>query len=153
VSDWKWVWWVGVPVAVAAIFFLVWVQETDSATARSVEVIAVTGRVESAAPPAGRGGNYEWLRWSIRDRHGRTIGMGLLACQWQLRQARLCVGELRFFGNERVPPGKLSVGGTSETRSLGEWSVNGGTGRFQGANGSMTFRATGLRRLTLNITI
>lgn len=122
-------------------------RQAQARSLGTIEVIAVAHRMELPAPPVGREGNGEMLRWSIRDRFGRSIGRGLIACRWQLAQARLCTGEISF------PLGKLAVIGASQTRSLGEWSVVGGTGRYEGANGAMTFRATGLSRLTLVITI
>jgi hypothetical protein len=135
-------------LAAAAIVALVFVSGADNATqARFIEVIAVTARAEVPAPPLGREGDGERLLWSIRDRFGRSIGVGIIGCRWQKDQARLCTGELRF------PLGKISVSGVSQTRSLGEWAVIGGTGRYIGAGGQLTFRATGLRRLTVIIII
>ena len=140
-----------VPLLIGVAIALVWAHTSagvrQTQTLRTIEVIAVTGRAETPAPPYGREGNSERLRWSIHDRFGRAIGVGIIGCRWQLNQARLCTGELRF------PLGKISVSGVSATRSLGEWAVIGGTGRYLGAGGSMTFRAIGLRRLTLLIYI
>jgi len=128
---------------------LVWFPSVSSQAQAhaTIEVTAVADRFETAAPPVGRAGDGERLTWRLRDRFGRPIGVGLLNCRWQQAQARLCTGELRF------PLGKLAVVGASPTRSLGEWAVVGGTGRYLGANGVMEFRAIGLRRLTLIITI
>lgn len=140
--------------ALGAVIIALWyvgaaggVQRAQTRGLGTIEVIAVTGRYEVPGPPRGRAGNGERLRWSIRDRFGRTIGAGILGCRWEMRQARLCTGELQF------PLGKLAVVGVSATRSLGEWAVVGGTGRYHGASGAMEFRATGLRRLTLTINI
>lgn len=128
---------------------LVWLPSAGS-EARSqatIEVTAQAERFKTAAPPVGRAGDGERLTWRLNDRFGRPVGIGLLNCRWQLRQARLCTGELRF------PLGKLAVVGSSPTRSLGEWAVVGGTGKYLGASGVLEFRAIGLRRLTLIITI
>lgn len=136
-------------LVVAMIVLLLYASEAGGKSGAQmrgvIQVVAVTGRVETPAPPLGREGNGERLRWSIRDRFGHTIGIGLFNCRWQLVQARLCSGEIKF------PRGKLAMMGVSPTRSLGEWSVVGGTGLYVGAAGEMTFQATGIRRLTLII--
>lgn len=52
-----------------------------------------------------------------------------------------------------MPLGKISVSGTSPTRDLGVYSVVGGTGRYVGAQGELTFRAIGFRKLVVSISV
>lgn len=112
-----------------------------------IHVVAVATRVKEQHDPEGRKGDTEWVRWSIRDRFGRTIGRAVLECGWHGKFDRYCDGDIR------LPSGTLSVAGASETRSLGTWAVVGGTGGYRGAKGELRFVATSLNRLTVTISI
>jgi hypothetical protein len=137
-------------IALLLLFvFFACAAKTGEAQAQrgKIHVVAVTTRVEVENSPGGREGDTEWLRWSIRDRFGRTIGRAVLQCGWHRQFDRYCTGEIR------LPSGKLTVAGASETRSLGLWAVTGGTGRYSSASGELRFVATGIDRLTITITI
>lgn len=123
------------------------VADAASAIGASIQVTVVPTRGEVRLSPPGRSGNIERLVWSIRDRFGRTIGVGLFNCRWVVREARLCVGEIQ------MPLGKIAVQGASSTRELGEYSVVGGTGRYVGAQGELVFRAIGFRKLVVSMTV
>lgn len=113
----------------------------------TIQTTVVPTRHESPRLPRGRTGDLERITWSIRDRFGRTIGMGLFSCRWIVAEGRLCTGELV------LPLGKISVTGSSPTRELGVYSVVGGTGRYVGAKGELTFRAIGSRKLVVSVTV
>lgn len=110
-------------------------------------VVTVTHRHETRLPPAGRSGDHESLVWSVRDRHGTTIGKVVLDCRWLGPQRRLCSGEMI------MPLGKISVQGSSQTRDEGLFAVTGGVGRYANAGGSFGFTATGLSRMILVVTL
>jgi hypothetical protein len=112
-----------------------------------IVLTAVPARLVDEEPPPGRGGNVERVRWSLRDRHGNTLGSGLFSCRWHMKQERLCSGELR------LPLGKLTVMGTSATRSVGLWAVTGGTGRYADAGGELSYQAIGFAKLAVRITL
>lgn len=117
-------------------------SSSSAAGGGKIELTALPSFSTLARRPAGRAGNVEILRWSLRERHGKTIGDGRFLCRW-IRSARLCVGELE------MPLGKIAVIGSSPTRYLGEWSVVGGTGRYEDAGGTLRFTATGFGRLAV----
>ena len=119
----------------------------DPSAGATIQVTVVPTRHLAPRLPAGRAGDLERLTWSVRDRHGRTIGVGLLSCRWVVEQARLCSGDIV------LPMGKISVIGSSPTRELGVWSVVGGTGRYVGARGQLVFRAIGFRKLVVSMTV
>ena len=126
--------------------FLAVVSRSAHADGR-IELVAVPARVVDEVPPPGRAGNFERLRWSLRNRYGKTIGSGVFNCRWHMRQERLCSGELR------LPLGKLTVMGSSSTRTLGTWAVTGGTGRYARAGGELRFTAIGFTKLAVTIVI
>ena len=117
------------------------------AAAATIQVTVVPTRHTAPRTPVGRTGDVERLVWSVRDRYGHTIGVGLFTCRWVLKQARLCSGDVV------MPLGKISVLGSSPTRELGVWSVVGGTGRYVGARGELVFRAIGFRKLVVSMTV
>lgn len=103
----------------------------------TVSVITMTatrlGLRKTALSPRGRAGDLESTRWRFNDRYGRRIGTGNLLCRWATFSRRLCWGEAR------LPRGRLVMLGSSQTRSLGEFSVVGGTGVYLGKQGVLTF--------------
>lgn len=117
------------------------------ARAATIQATVVPTRHSAPRLPLGRAGNIERVVWSVRDRFGRTIGVGLFNCRWTLRSERLCVGEIA------LPLGKIEVQGSSATRELGIWGVVGGTGRYVGASGELAFRAIGFRKLVISMTV
>ena len=117
------------------------------AAAATIQVTVVPTRHTAPRTPVGRTGDVERLVWSVRDRYGQTIGVGLFTCRWVLKQARLCSGDVV------MPLGKISVLGSSPTRELGVWSVVGATGRYVGARGELVFRAIGFRKLVVSMTV
>lgn len=112
-----------------------------------IVLTAVPGRLVNEESPPGRAGNVERVRWSLRDRRGNTIGSGLFSCRWHMRNERLCSGELR------LPLGKITVMGSSATRSVGLWAVTGGTGRYADAAGELSYHAIGFAKLAVRITL
>jgi len=116
-----------------------------------------TGRINVTATLAhassrevGRPGtqsNASEQSWRVTDSHGRTIGRMLMQCRWITPRARLCQAEVE------LPRGKIVAVGSSTTPFEGEYAVTGGTGRYQGGGGVMTFTAIGLRKQILLITI
>jgi hypothetical protein len=110
-----------------------------------IDLTAVATVRQHPRLPLGRAGDVETDRWSLRDRHGRTIGTGYLNCRWPGRSRRLCYGVLD------LPLGTIAVQGLSETRSAGVFAVVGGTERYERAAGSLLFNETGARRLTISI--
>lgn len=117
------------------------------ASAAQIEVTAhVVQSNEAPLPPAGRAGDALSQRWLIRDRHAAVIGDMLLDCRWITSGLRLCIGQLS------LPLGVIAVLGASRTRFLGQMAVVGGTGRYVGANGVMTFNETGAKHYVLSIT-
>jgi len=126
---------------------LVGLLTVPSVSAATIQATVVPTRFVVPRLPAGRSGDVERLVWSVRDRFGRTIGVGLFSCRWVVRTARLCAGEIV------LPLGKISVQGSSATRELGVYSVVGGTGRYVGASGELAFRAIGFRKLVVSMTV
>lgn len=133
--------------AVLLIVFFALPIPSQAATLGTIEVTVVPTRHHSPRLPVGRAGDAERLVWSVRDRWGRTIGVGVFSCRWVLQQARLCTGDIA------MPLGKISIIGSSPTRELGVWSVVGGTGHYVGAKGELVFRAIGLRKLVVSMTV
>lgn len=138
-----------IPLAIvgAALWYATSASGTQQAQTSTIQVTAVTHRAVLVFPPSGRLGDAEQLHWSINDRFGHHIGHGKINCRWRFVQARLCNGVIKF------PLGTVAVYGVSETRSLGEWAVLSGTGRYFGARGQLIFRAIGVQRLVLVIHI
>lgn len=130
---------------VVALLFPV-LAETSSHRA-TIAITAIPTRQTLPRPPGGRAGDVELLRWGLRDRFGRPIGVGLMECRWHRRLQRLCVGEIR------LPLGTIAISGQSQTRSLGTWAVTGGTGRYLAAGGELRYVATDVDRLTITIVI
>lgn len=116
----------------------------------SADTIEVAARAQHSnvarLPPAGRAGDATSSRWIIRDRHGNAIGDMLTDCRWVTSGLRLCVGQVS------LPLGAIAVLGASRTPFLGQFAVVGGTGRYVGANGALTFNAIGTGRYVLSIT-
>lgn len=141
--------WLGILAAFGAIglFALVVAVRSEGATTGKIEMIAVPARVQEEVPPSGRAGNFERLRWSLRNRFGKTIGAGIFNCRWHMRQERLCSGEIK------LPLGKLTVMGSSSTRTSGTWAVTGGTGRYAAAGGVLTYVAISFDKLAVTITL
>lgn len=112
--------------------------------------IDVTARVQHSnvapLPPNGRAGDATSSRLIVRDRFGRVIGDMLTDCRWVTSGLRLCVGQIN------LPLGVLAVLGASRTAFLGQFAVVGGTGRYLGANGALTFNSIGAGRYVLSIT-
>lgn len=131
---------------VVAMLFLVFVG-TSSSYAATIAITAIPTRQTLPRPPAGRAGDVELLRWGLRDRFGRPIGVGLMECRWHRKLQRLCIGEIR------LPLGSIAISGQSQTRSLGTWAVTGGTGRYLSAGGELRYVATDVDRLTITIII
>jgi hypothetical protein len=123
------------------------VADAAASQGASIQVTVVPTRMELPRRPAGRTGDTERVVWSVRDRYGRTIGVGLFSCRWVLRTDRLCTGEIQ------MPLGKIAILGSSSTRELGVYSVVGGTGRYVGASGELAFRAIGIRKLVVSMTV
>jgi hypothetical protein len=116
------------------------------ATAYEIEVGARVQHTNTARlPPDGRAGNAESARWIIRDRHGNAIGDMLTDCRWVTAGLRLCVGQVS------LPLGVIAVLGASRTPFLGQFAVVGGTGRYVGAAGALTFNSIGFGRYVLSI--
>lgn len=129
------------------VLALAGVLSVPSVSAATIQATVVPTRFEAARAPFGRTGNIERVVWSVRDRWGRTIGVGLFSCRWVVYTARLCTGEIT------MPLGKIAVSGSSTTRELGVFSVVGGTGRYVGASGELAFRAIGFRKLVVSMTV
>lgn len=118
-----------------------------SASAATIQVGARLHHANHfAAPPVGRAGDADSSSWILRDRHGRTVGDMLLNCRWITGTVRLCIGQVG------LPDGALVMLGASPTRFLGQMAVVGGTGRYIGAAGALTFNAIGSSRYVLLIT-
>lgn len=113
--------------------------------------INVTARIVKAhgrqLGPPGRVSDAIDQKWQVNDRYGRPIGQMLQQCRWITRLARLCSGELV------MPLGKITYLGSSPSRLEGEYAVTGGTGAYRSAGGVMLFRAIGLRKTVLLITV
>lgn len=117
------------------------------ANADEIEVAARVQHTNTARlPPTGRAGDADSARWVIRDRHGAAIGDMLTDCRWVTSGLRLCIGQVS------LPLGVLAVLGASRTPFIGQFAVVGGTGRYVGANGALTFNAIGTGRYVLSIT-
>lgn len=112
-----------------------------------IDLTAIRSYRQIPQSPAGRAGDTSIGHWSLRDRHGRTIGAGDLACRWVRMERRMCVGELR------LPLGTIEFAGSSQTRNVGLFAVTGGTGHYRGAKGDLSFNATGTNRLTVIVTL
>lgn len=138
----------GIVTVVASFFIVTLLASQGEARGKGkIELTAIPSRAIQEAPPAGRPGDLERLHWSLRDRYGRKIGQAYFTCRWHRRHARLCIGEVT------MPLGTMIAAGSSENRSVGTWAVTGGTGRYRNAGGELRFIATGVRRLTVTITI
>jgi len=115
------------------------------ANAAQIEVTAVAQHTNVARlPPKGRGGDATSSRWIIRDRYGANIGDFLTDCRWITLDLRLCVGQLS------LPLGAIVVMGASRTPFIGQLAVVGGTGRYAGAQGTLTFNGVGAGRYVLS---
>ena len=121
--------------------------DTFAASLARIEVTAVPSRYVVPHHPRGRVGDFERLHWAIHDRFGRSIGTGLFSCWWVVYQGRLCSGEVQ------LPLGKVTMIGSSPTRDVGVFSVVGGTGRYVGARGEVTFKAIGVRKLVVALSV
>lgn len=139
-------WW-GMLVALAVVAILVGWMATASRAQGRIELTAVPIRVIEPGPPVGRSGDMERVRWSLRDRSGRNVGRAIYSCRWHREQERLCSGEMK------LPLGTLVVSGSSPTRGEGLWAVTGGTGRYKGTGGELYWRAIGLHKLAVTITL
>ena len=139
-------WWV-VLAMFGAIGLFALVMAVSASGAGRIELTAVPFRFTQVDPPGGRAGDLEWVRWSLRDRRGDTVGSGAFSCRWHRKQERLCSGEIK------LPLGRLTVEGTSATRADGLWAVTGGTGRYKGAGGELAFRAISFSRLAVTISL
>lgn len=134
-------------LAVACVAVLVALVLPASAGAAQIEVTAQVVATNTAPlPPAGRAGDAISQRWIVRDRHGDVIGDMLIDCRWITAGLRLCIGQLS------LPLGVIAVLGASRTRFIGQMAVVGGTGRYVGANGALTFNEIGAGRYVLSIT-
>lgn len=111
--------------------------------ARPFEATAVPYRIETHLPPRGRAGDRDLLRWVIRDRHGRSFGIGTLRCDWFRGGYRLCGGTFQ------LARGTFVVQGSSRGRSFGEFIVVAGTGDYAAPRGPLRFNATAAGKLTL----
>lgn len=117
------------------------------ATAETIQVGARVQHTNTAhLPPVGRAGDADSTRMIVRDRQGHAIGDMLTDCRWVTAGLRLCVGQVS------LPLGSIAVLGASRTPFLGQFAVVGGTGRYLGANGVLTFDAIGAGRYVLSIT-
>lgn len=85
--------------------------------------------------------------WSLRNRHGHTIGSWMLACRWVNESSRLCTSVVR------MPLGQISVTGVSATPYVGTYAVVGGTGLYDSVGGVADFTAIGRGKLVLIITL
>lgn len=103
---------------------------------------AVPSRFETELPPAGRSGNRELLRWTIRDQAGHAFGSAVLDCNWH-RRDRIC------FGVVRLALGFMIVAGSSMSREFGELTVLHGTGAYENPRGPLRYNATRRGRLQL----
>lgn len=133
------------------LLFLVLAATAAVSKPAAPEQVNVTATLTATSiaqlPPRGRVGDLQRQRWRITDRHGRSIGRMFFVCQWPTTTARMCGVELQ------LPEGKLTALGSSPTPLRGEYAVTGGTGRFQGGGGVMTFTAIGLRKQVLRVVI
>lgn len=117
------------------------------AAAERIEVVAHVQKAHSVQfAPNGRAGNVDFAQWVIRDRYGRAIGDMLTDCRWVTGSLRLCVGQMT------LPRGVIAMLGASRTPFLGQLAVVGGTGLYEGASGTMLFKATGRSRYVLSVT-
>ena len=57
-----------------------WASEQRHAVGQII-VVTVTHRREERRPPPGRTGDREDLVWSVRDRHGTTVGKVIFTAQ------------------------------------------------------------------------
>jgi hypothetical protein len=132
---------------IAVILALLALIVPASATAAQIEISAKVVNTNIATlPPAGRAGDASSQRWLIRDRHGAVIGDMLIDCRWITSALRLCIGQLS------LPLGAIIVVGGSRTRFIGQLAVTGGTGRYVGAIGVMSFNEIGTGRYVLSLT-
>ena len=124
--------------AAAAVVAATTTVRARLAAATTVSVITMTAKrgplLRTPMPPLGRRGDLESTRWIFHDRFGRRIGDGNLLCRWATATRRLCWGE------GRLPRGKFVMLGSSQTRTLGEFAVVGGTGVYLFKQGLLTFR-------------
>ena len=121
--------------AVAAATTTVRARLAASTTVSVITMTANRGPLRTTAmPPLGRRGDLETTRWVFHDRFGRRIGDGNLLCRWATPTRRLCWGE------GRLPRGKFVMMGSSQTRTLGEFAVIGGTGVYLFKQGLLVFR-------------
>lgn len=109
--------------------------------------IEVTGSLRHAntayLPPAGRGGDAYSSYMVVRDRTGSAVGDLVLACRWVTGNLRLCVGQFT------MPLGTIALIGASRTALIGQFAIVGGTGRYDKANGTLLFKAIGVRRYVI----
>lgn len=133
-------------LAVVAIAAAIVTLATNQ-TRPEIDLTAVRSYHQIPQAPAGRAGDTSVGHWSLRDRHGNTIGAGDLNCRWIRAERRMCVGELR------LPLGTIEFAGSSQTRNRGLFAVTGGTGHYRGAKGDLSFNETGVNRLTVIVTL
>jgi hypothetical protein len=138
--------WAAVALTIAAVTTSA-AAAANTVPAQQIEVSAIAQHSNTAPlPPKGRAGNATSSHWVVRDRYGRDIGDMLTDCRWVTAGLRLCVGQLS------LPRGALAVIGASRTTFLGQFIVAGGTGRYIGANGVLTFNEISAGRYVLAVT-
>ena len=141
--------WAALGTALVLFAFPVAAESHGEVSSGVATIQATVVPTRSAYPraPVGRSGDVERLRWSVRDRYGRTIGAAYFSCRWVIDTDRLCAGQFE------LPLGSIAVQGSSATRELGVYAVVGGTGRYVGASGELAFRAIGFRKLVISMTV
>lgn len=139
------------PVVFLALVTVVAVVTRPPQDAEGASFITVTAvrqsRTMTGAGPPGRLGDVTDQSWSMRDRHGNTIGSFHITCHWTTPGIRLCLAEGRF------EDGSLVGAGTVETPLSGTLAVTGGTGRYRHADGQATFTALTPTRMVVSIAL
>lgn len=123
------------------------IASASANTSATINVVAALQQQNTARlPPPGRSGDAHSSYWVVRDRLGRPIGDMLQSCRWVTAGLRLCVGQVT------MPLGTIATIGASRTSLIGQFAIVGGTGRYQGADGVLLFKAISTGRYVLSAT-